>query len=198
MFGLADSADHNIFAFRNTQVYFPCFMLTCESPPNTSFYISHRKRIMASSAQKVQSGIQVILAIVIVGLVYVLYVSIIEPYARVERAKEVTEMTRQRMDDLRTAMIMYERQYDRYTTDLDSLVIWLRTDSVMMIQSDSVFGRILDLDSLAYSPRTGRAFDLSVNDTSLVNIYLLKDPDTSDFIGSLIPDVTLLNAASWE
>ena len=153
---------------------------------------------MASNARNIQSGVQVVLAIVIAGLAYVLYTSIVEPYARVVRAQEVTEMTRQRMDDVRQSMIMYERQNDRFTTDLDSLVMWLRTDSLMMAQSDSIFGKTLFLDSLVYSPRTGNRFELSVNDTSDVYIYLLRDPDSNDFIGSLTPDLTLLNAANWE
>ena len=153
---------------------------------------------MASNARKIQSGIQVVLAIVIVGLCYVLYTSIVEPYQRVIRAQEVTEMTRERMDELRTSMIMYEREHGRFVSTVDSLVMWLRNDSLMSIKSDSIFGKVLMLDSLAYSPRTGRAFELTINDTSDVAIYLLKDPDSDDTIGSLVPDLTLLHAASWE
>ncbi len=153
---------------------------------------------MASSARKIQSGIQVVLAIVIVVLGYVLYTSIVEPYAKVERAKQVTEDTRARMGNVRTAMIMYEREHDRFVTSLDSLVLWLRADSLVMANADSVFGTSVILDSLLYSPRTGNLFTLQVNDTSNVNIYLLLDPDSNDSIGSLIADITLLNASSWE
>lgn len=153
---------------------------------------------MASSARKIQSGIQVVLAIVIVGLCYVLYVSIVEPYAKVIRAKEITEMTRERMSNVRTAMIMYQRQNGHYLTSLDSLMQWLSTDSLIIANADSVFGKSVTLDSLAYSPRTGTMFNLQVNDTSAVHIYLLRDPDTDDYIGSLTPDLTLLHAASWE
>jgi type II secretory pathway pseudopilin PulG len=153
---------------------------------------------MASGARKIQSGIQVVLAIAIIGLCYVLYVSIVEPYAKVERAKEVTQMTRARMDLVRNAMITYERQNGRYVTTLDSLVVWLKTDSFVSTRIDSIFGGPIMLDSLAYSPRTGNMFELQVNDTSDVNIYLLRDPDSRDSIGSLLGDLTLLNAASWE
>ena len=153
---------------------------------------------MASSARKIQSGIQVVLAIVIVVLGYVLYTSIVEPYAKVERRKQVTEDTRARMGNVRTAMIMYEREHDRFVTSLDSLVLWLRADSLVMANADSVFGTSVILDSLLYSPRTGNLFTLQVNDTSNVNIYLLLDPDSNDSIGSLIADITLLNASSWE
>ncbi len=153
---------------------------------------------MASKARKIQSGIQAVLAVIIVGLCYVLVVSIVEPYAKVERAKQVTENTRARMDNVRTAMIMYEREHNRFVTSLDSLVRWLKADSLVMSNADSVFGASVLLDSLPYSPRTGNVFMLQVNDTSAVNIYLLLDPDSNDSIGSLTSDITLLNASSWE
>ena len=153
---------------------------------------------MALKARKIQSGIQAVLAIIIVGLCYVLVVSIVEPYAKVERAKQVTENTRARMDNVRTAMIIYERENDRFVTSLDSLVLWLKTDSLVTSNADSVFGATVLLDSLPYSPRTGNLFTLQVNDTSAVNIYLLLDPDSKDSIGSLTGDITLLNASSWE
>jgi len=153
---------------------------------------------MASSARKIQSVIQVVLAIVIIGLAYLLYTSIVEPYAKVERAKQVTEDTRARMDNVRTAMIMYERENDRFVTSLDSLISWLKADSLIMANTDSVFGAPVMLDSLPYSPRTGNSFTLQVNDTSDVKIYLLEDPDSNDSIGSLISDITLLNASNWE
>ena len=153
---------------------------------------------MASKARTIQSAIQVILAILIVVLGYVLYTSIVEPYQRVVRAREVTELTRTRMDMVRQAMIQYERRNGRFVSELDSLVLWLRTDSFMVLRSDSIFGRSINLDSLPYSPRTGKAFVLQVNDTSDVHIYQLVDPDSNDKIGALLPDPTLLNAASWE
>jgi hypothetical protein len=74
----------------------------------------------------------------------------------------------------------------------------VRTDSVVSTKTDSLFGEGFNPDSLVYSPRTGSMFEYALNDTGRVAIYLLKDPDTDDHIGSLIPDVTLLNAASWE
>jgi len=153
---------------------------------------------MASSARKLQSGIQVVLAIIIAGLSYVLYISIVEPYAKVIHAREVTEFTRARMDLVRSAMISYEKRNGRFVTSLDSLVLWLRTDEYMIAKADSIFGQTVQLDSLPYSPRTGKPFELEVNDTSSVKIYELRDPDSRDKIGALVGDLTLLNAANWE
>ncbi|MFT5142439.1 MAG: hypothetical protein ACI80V_001336 [Rhodothermales bacterium] len=153
---------------------------------------------MAASSQAVNKAIQLLLAIVIVGLGYFLYVSITEPYEAVERQKEVTRLTRARMDQVRVALTSYEREHARFPSTLDSLVMYVGLDSLMNAKGDSVFGVGFMVDSLIYSPRTGRRFEYAVNDTSRVKIYLLKDPDTNDRIGSLEPVVTLLNATSWE
>jgi hypothetical protein len=153
---------------------------------------------MAASSQAVNKAIQLLLAIVIVGLGYFLYVSITEPYEAVERQKEVTRLTRARMDQVRVALTSFERQNSRFPSTLDSLVMYVGLDSLMNAKSDSIFGIDFVLDSLIYSPRTGRRFEYALNDTSQVMIYLLKDPDSNDRIGSLEPVVTLLNATSWE
>lgn len=143
-------------------------------------------------------AIQVVLAIVIVGLAYWLYVSITEPWKVVERQEALTERTRERMDEIRTALIRYETEAGRFPGTLDSLQMWVQTDSALQVERDSVFGEEFNPDSLIYSPRTGRQFEYAVNDTARVNIYRLKDPDSDDVIGTLEPDPTQLNAASWE
>ncbi len=153
---------------------------------------------MASSSRGLQTVLQVVLSIAILALFYILFISITEPYAAVERKKEVTQETRHRMDQVRIAMIQYQRVKGRYVTTLDSLVSWIRTDVTMMSKADSVFGERFMLDSLAYSPRTGKMFILAVNDTSRSHTYLLSDPDSDDHIGTASGDVTDLNAASWE
>ena len=153
---------------------------------------------MASNSPGLRIGIQILLGIVIIALAYFLYVSITEPWAIEERKREMTELTRERMDKVHTALIRYERQQDRFPGSLDSLVMWAQQDSLISLRSDSLFGEGFVLDSLPYSPRTGSAFEYSVNDTGRVAIYLLKDPDSDDQIGSDVPDVTQINAASWE
>src|SRR5690606_7571302 len=108
------------------------------------------------------------------------------------------ERTRDRMSNVRAAMIHYERIHNRYPLTLDSLVQFVKTDSLLAIKADSVFGDEVNPDSLPYSPRTGQMFELAVNDTARVKTYLFKDPDTDDQIGTIAPDVTRLNAASRE
>jgi len=153
---------------------------------------------MASSSLRLQTVFQIVLGIVIVILAYYLYVSIVEPYQVVERQKEMTDNTRTRMDQVRSAMILFENENGRYVSSLDSLVMWIQGDSTLYAASDSIFGAGFVLDSLIFSPRTGKMFELAVNDTSRVRTYLLSDPDSDDFIGTLEGDITRLNAASWE
>ncbi|MDQ7040014.1 MAG: hypothetical protein Q9M35_03645 [Rhodothermus sp.] len=152
---------------------------------------------MATRRQTTRIVLQIVLGVVIVVLAYYLYLSITEPYEAVRREQELTRLTRDRMSDIRTALIRYELLYDHYPPTLDSLVAWIRQDSFMMAKADSIFGPGFNLDSLIYSPRNGK-FEYVVNDTGRVEIYYLKDPASDDYIGSLEPDVTKLNAASWE
>ncbi len=152
---------------------------------------------MATRRQTTRIVLQIVLGVVIVVLAYYLYLSITEPYEAVRREQELTRLTRDRMSDIRTALIRYELLYDHYPPTLDSLVAWIRQDSFMMAKADSIFGPGFNLDSLIYSPRDGK-FEYVVNDTGRVEIYYLKDPASDDYIGSLEPDVTKLNAASWE
>lgn len=153
----------------------------------------------------VRNVLQIVLAIVIVVLGYVLYRSIRAPAEAYERELELTELTRERMSTIRAAMRTYERQYDRFPTTLDSLVMAIESDSFFVAKRDSIFdlteGETLEPDSIIYSPRDGR-FDLTVvrDDSTGVAVYLLEDPASDDFIGTDDPEraAGMLNAASWE
>ncbi len=153
---------------------------------------------MAAGSQNTRTIIQVALGILILCMGYYLYHSITEPWAAVERQEELTERTRMRMSNVRAALIRYDESNGRFPGTLDSLHTWVRTDSAMQAHRDSLFGSAANLDSFIFSPRTGAAFEYEVNDTSRVMVYLLSDPDSDDEIGTLEPDPTGLNAASWE
>ncbi len=146
--------------------------------------------------QRTRTVIQVVLGIIIVALAYVLYLSITGPYEEIERRQALTDLTHARMDDIRVALINYERQTDRFPGTLDSLDTYI--DTTLLANPDSVFGEGFVFDSLFYSPRTGEMFEYAVNDTSRFDIYLLEDPATGSTIGSLEPDPTMVNVASWE
>ncbi len=150
-----------------------------------------------ASSQGLRIAIQVLLGIAIIALGYWLYVSITAPWAAVEQERAITAETRGQMNKVRLALITHERALDKFPSTLDSLIIWVRTDSATVANWDSLYG--VPMDSLYYSPRTGNAFLYTLVDTGRVAIYLLKDPDSDDQIGSTNPDdITTLNAASWE
>ena len=153
---------------------------------------------MASGSQNKRVLIQVALGVLILFMGYFLYDSITSPWEAVERQEELTERTRQRMSNIRAALIRFDEQNGRFPGSLDSLHIWVQTDSATQAHSDSIFGSGTNLDSFIVSPRTGTQFEYAINDTSRVMMYLLSDPDSDDEIGSLEPDPTRLNAATWE
>jgi hypothetical protein len=153
---------------------------------------------MATSSGTIQTGIQALLVVVIVGLAYFLYQSITEPYERIERQQQLTEQTRQRMTNIRTALVDYERDSAAYPDSLNILLQHIRGDSILSTRQDSVFGGSFNVDSLLFSPRTGNRFQYAVSDTGRVETYLLEDPDSDDQIGTLTGDPTQANAASWE
>ena len=160
--------------------------------------------ILANSA--VRTGVQVVLALVILVLGYVLFQTIVEPQRAYERELAIADATRARMADVRTAMRTYERRTDRYPGTLDSLVQIVKTDSFFVAKRDSIFNvaereTAFNPDSMIYSTRAGNPrFNLVVVDTSDVAVYLLEDPGSDDFIGTADPRraAGMLNAASWE
>ncbi|MEX0771640.1 MAG: hypothetical protein WEB89_12185 [Balneolales bacterium] len=140
------------------------------------------------------------LAVVIVFLSWFLYDSIRGPYQEVLEIREVTEQTRQRMINVRDALIAYEREEEEFPENLDSLVDFLKTNETMRNEGAELFQEREPLtfnpDSIIYSPRSGERFNYTLVDTIRPNIYLLEDPNTDDRIGDL-ERTTLLNATSW-
>ena len=151
-----------------------------------------------SSDQK-RVALQVVLGIVIVVLAYVLYVSITAPYEAIRAQERMTERVRHRMDLTRTALIRYRDEHGRFPATLDSLRMFVEQNKSLRAELDSLATvENFAPDSLLQSPRTGKQFEYAINDTARVPIYRLRDPDSQDQVGTLEPDVTQVNAASWE
>lgn len=149
--------------------------------------------------------VQAVLGVVILILFYVLYQTITAPILTMEHERAITQESRERMDNLRRALIAYEREYTGYPSTLDSLVNVIRTDSFFVAQRDSIFsleeGRSLIIDSLMYSSRGG-VFDYRIgyDDSTNVWAYVIRDTATGDSIGTADPTrlAGMRNAASWE
>lgn len=153
---------------------------------------------MAQKTKGSLLAIQAGLAVVILVLTYFLYDAITAPWAAIEQEQELTAETRRRMDDVRVALRFFEETNGRFPGSVDSLAVFVSTHPVLRANPDSVFGSTFRPDSFLYSARSARMFQYVLNDTSRVKIYLLRDPDSEDHIGSDQPDITQLHAASWE
>ncbi|MDX1673112.1 MAG: hypothetical protein R3211_12305 [Balneolaceae bacterium] len=149
--------------------------------------------------------LSIALGIVILVLGYILYHSIVDPYQKVIERQEMRERVRHQMSNVRDALMQYKRNNDEFPPSeggLDSLVQFLKTDSLMIAQGDSLFRPmppdVYNPDSLIHSPRPPhKKFEYVLNDTLRPEIYVLRDPDTEDRIGDL-EKTTLLNAPSWK
>lgn len=143
-----------------------------------------------------------VLWVVIFGLGYLLFDSIYSPYQQVLEQRKEQQMVRDRMESVRDALIAYQRANEQFPESLDGLVDFLKTDSTMIAQRDSLFAKPttipFDVDRFTYTTReTGNRFEYSRNDTLRPQIYLLQDPDSGDRIGSM-ERTTLLNASNWD
>lgn len=149
--------------------------------------------------------LSIVFAVIILVLGYMLYNSIVGPYQEVLEREAMTERVRERMSNVRDALNQYRTRRGEFPPTnggLDSLVQFLKTDSLMLSEGDSLFPEpapsSYNPDSITYSPRPPHnRFEYTLNDSLRPQIYLLEDPDTDDRIGSL-ETTTLLNAASWE
>lgn len=148
--------------------------------------------------------LSIVLAVIIVVLGYFVYHAIVDPYEEVLERERTTERVRHQLLNVRDAIDYYRNDKGNYPPTeggLDSLVAFLKTDSVMVAQGDSLFqplgGGDYNPDSIIYSPRPPhKKFEYALNDTIRPQIYELRDPDTDDKIGDL-KRTTLLKAASW-
>lgn len=146
----------------------------------------------------------VVLGILIIGLSYFLYRSIVDPYQEVIEEREMVERERHRMELVRDALVQYKnRRGDFPPTDggLDSLVQFVKTNEFVAERADSLFTFMppssYSADSLVFSPRPPHnKFEYTLNDTIRPQLYLLENPGTGDKIGDL-QRTTLLNAPNW-
>jgi hypothetical protein len=145
--------------------------------------------------------ISLVLVIVIAYLSWVLVDAIKSPYRQQQEREFVTKRVRQRMYNVRDALIKYNLKYNKFPKTLDSVMVFIQKDSLLSAKADSLFPDLApytaSLDSLLYSPRTGNKFLYVMVDSIRPNIYALRDPDSKDIIGDSLK-TTLLNAASWE
>lgn len=156
------------------------------------------------TVEKRNQILSVVLGVIIIALGYYLYQSIVGPYQEVIEREQMTERVRHNMENVGDALQQYKRirgDFPPTEGGLDSLVSFLKNDSLMLADGDSLFAPqppdVYNPDSLVYSPRPPHnRFEYTLNDTLNPRIYLLEDPDSDDHIGDM-ERTTLLNASSW-
>ncbi len=86
---------------------------------------------------------QLLLAVLIAGLIYVLYIQISTPinFEKEKAAKDQAVI--ERIKDVRTAQRSFKSKYQRFTGDFDTLIQFVLTDSIIMER------RIVDEDDSA-------------------------------------------------
>lgn len=154
-------------------------------------------------------ALQAGLAILIAVLAFALYWSITKPYeAQLERERQVT-LGRERLDDVRTALIAFRDTNDDYPATLDSLVLFVQQDSAFTAPNfDDQPNRLSTYsapDELKVSARNGQPLNYEVvqetdstGAATGVKIYWLQDPAApEDSIGSRDANPSNRNRESW-
>lgn len=75
---------------------------------------------------------QILLAVVIVGLVYVIYVQISTPIRFDDELKAKKALVIERIKDIRTAQRAYKSKYQHFTNSFDTLAAFVLTDTLEM------------------------------------------------------------------
>lgn len=146
----------------------------------------------------------ILLGVIIIGMSYWLYRSLVDPYQKVLEEREMVERERHRMEVARDALVQYKTRKGNFPPTeggLDSLVTFLKSDSMMVERGEELFEfrppSSYDPDSVIYSPRPPHnKFEYTLNDTLRPPLYVLENPGSEDKIGDL-ERTTMLNAPNW-
>ena len=105
---------------------------------------------------------QIILAVAIVGLVYVIYVQISTPIRFDKETKAKKAQVIDRIKDIRTAQRAFKSKYQHFTASFDSLSAFVLTDTLELER------KIVDEDdsaAMAMLKKSGKKFKIAVIDT---------------------------------
>ncbi len=145
-----------------------------------------------------------LLGVIIIGMSYFLYRSLVDPYQEVLEEREMVERERHRMEIARDALVQYRNRRGVFPPTeggLDSLVEFLKNDSLMVADGEDILEFLppstYDPDSVIHSPRPPyNKFEYTLNDTIRPQLYVLENPGSEDRIGDL-ERTTMLNAPNW-
>jgi hypothetical protein len=81
-----------------------------------------------------KTGIQIVLAIAIVVLSYMIYSSIMGRIEFEKLAKERRDAVIERLKDIRTAQIAYKNSNGEFSKDFEKLIGWIKTGKIQVIK----------------------------------------------------------------
>lgn len=116
----------------------------------------------------INKGIKLVLSIVLVamvsGLTWANYQSIIKPIEFKNEKERRYEHIVQRLKDIRTAELAYKTRYQKYSNNFDSLIYFLKFDSLSIVKAN---GEVPDTMSLEDALMAG----IVSRDTIMVNAF---------------------------
>lgn len=100
--------------------------------------------------------LQILLALVIVALAYLVYDSIMKPVRFDQEKKFRTELVVERLKDIRSAQIVFKAQNRAYAGDFDTLIDFIKNNEIPVVKmipdpTDTTFSRSI-LDTIGYVP----------------------------------------------
>jgi len=128
--------------------------------------------------------IQILLALVIVALAYLVYDSIMKPF-RFEQEKNFrTDLVVERLRDIRSAQIVYKAQNQAFAGDFDTLVEFIKNGEIPVVKmipdpTDTTFSRSI-LDTIGYVPVIDSLYKKRLN-FKAENIRFVPKSDGAQF-----------------
>jgi hypothetical protein len=148
----------------------------------------------------IHAGLYVIIAVLAVILIKV---AIVDPTDYVEKQKYYTEESHLRMNNIRQAQILWEKEHKNFTDNLGALLNFVKTDinvqslingvDTLTNKSTNPFAHLSNgtfiVDSFMYSPKSHKPFILKVDTTKSIDTVInmrgkIVRVDSSTVIGS--------------
>lgn len=79
-----------------------------------------------------------LIVVILVLLYFLIQVAIVVPKDKIAKEKYYTEESHRRMDNIRQAQILWEKEKDSFTDNLDSLIHFMKTNEFVKTMIDSV------------------------------------------------------------
>ncbi|MEX2089742.1 MAG: hypothetical protein WEB62_08210 [Bacteroidota bacterium] len=143
----------------------------------------------------------IVLKLVIALLAGVLLWVLYEPYQIREQEDHFRRESRVRMQNIRSAQLKHIELRGTYSRSISELLEFVKAGLASDTLNAAIFKPLTSgtfvPESLLYSPKTWKLWELSVMDTTTIKKWYVEDPNGYGSIGTLSDD-SKVNKASWE